>query len=49
MVTLSVRLNDEELEGLRELIEIGRYKSRSEAIGVAIELLLFRLSEVVKH
>ena len=47
MVTLTVRLGEEELKGLKELVEMGRYKSRSEAIRAAIELLLYRLSKVV--
>ena len=48
MVSLTVRLGREELEGLEELVKSGRYKSRSEAIRAAIELLLYRLSEAAR-
>ena len=49
MVNLTVRLTREELEGLRELVRAGRYKSRSEAVRAAIELLLYRLAEASRR
>ena len=49
MVDLTVRLTREELEGLEELVRGGRYKSRSEAVRVAIELLLYRLAETSRR
>ena len=45
MVNLTVRLGNEELKGIEELIRRGRYRNRSEVVRAAIELLLYRLSD----
>lgn len=51
MKSLSVRLSDEELEWLEDLVRAGRFRSRSEAIRAAIELLLYRAmsARATKH
>ena len=43
MKSLSIRLSNEELEWLEDLVRTGKFRSRSEAIRAAIELLLYKV------
>ena len=49
MESVAVRLSEGEVEGLEELVRLGRYRSRSEAVRAAIELLLYRLAEASRR